>query len=65
MKGFLVKLKNLSEIPEEATLETTDMIELYLTILHVETNSLTKFLHRKVHPVDIIKMTDFLLKTIF
>ena len=67
---FLDKLKDLGEIPEGAILVTADVVRLYPSIPHTEgldvlCKQYDKFLHKKVPTEDIIKMADFVLKTIF
>ena len=54
-------------IPEGAILVTADVIELYpiiphAKILNVLRKQYDKFMHKKMHTEDIIKMADFILR---
>ena len=67
---FIDKLKGLREIPEETILVIAYVVGLYPSIPHAEglellKNQYYKFLHKKVHTEDIMKMANFVFKNNF
>ena len=64
---FLNKLKDLHELLKEAVLVAADVVELYskkpnAEDLQVLCKQYDKFLYKKLHTEDMIKMTDFVIK---
>ena len=58
--GFLKKMKNISSIPEDTILATADVISLYPSIPH--TSGLAELRDALSNRVDLVKMTEFVLK---
>ena len=67
--NFINKTKNLQNIPKDALLVTTDVVELYPSILHeagLKTlkEALDKRENRNIATNDLIRMTEFVLKIV-